>query len=125
MLAEKESPELYMGYANLYYHKIRYEDAEKMYKKAIAMRPNFVNAYVGIAMMHEFRRIYKPKAIETAKKIMEIEPDNMYALLIMARNEKTADDRIQALIKTAEKHPDYYRLLNLTGINYSSKDNYR
>lgn len=49
----------------------------------------------------------------------------MYALLIMARNEKTVDDRIQALIKTTEKHPEYYRLLNLTGINYSSKDNYR
>lgn len=72
MLAEKESPELYMGYANLYYHKIRYENAEKMYNKAISLRPKFVNAYVGIAMMHEFRRIYKPKAIEMAKKIMEI-----------------------------------------------------
>lgn len=41
-----------MGYANLYYHKVRYEDAEKMYNKAIALRPNFVNAYFGIAMMH-------------------------------------------------------------------------
>lgn len=49
----------------------------------------------------------------------------MYALLIMARNEKNIDDRIQGLVKAAEKHPEYYRLLNLTGINYSSKKNYR
>lgn len=49
----------------------------------------------------------------------------MYAMLIMARNEKSLDDRIQGLIKAAERHPEYYRLLNLTGISYSSKENYR
>lgn len=49
----------------------------------------------------------------------------MYAMLILARNEKSLDDRIIGLTKAAERHPEYYRLMNLTGINYSSKCNYR
>jgi hypothetical protein len=42
-------------------------------------------------MLHEYRRVEKPKSIAMAKKILEMDPENMYAHYILARNEQNAD----------------------------------
>jgi hypothetical protein len=41
-----------------------------MYNKAIKLRPSLINAYVAIAMLHEYRRVENPKSIAMAKKIL-------------------------------------------------------
>lgn len=83
-----------MGYANLLSNKARYDEAIKMYNRVILYRPNLVNAYVCIAMIYEYRRIQKTKAIEMANKILEMDPNNMYAVFILTRNENNIDKKI-------------------------------
>lgn len=57
MLAIKESVELLVGYGNILYNRARYEEAIKTYNKVIEQRPSLINAYVGIALTYEYRRI--------------------------------------------------------------------
>ena len=57
MIGMNETVELLMGYANILYNRARYEQAIKTYNKVIEKRPSLVNAYVGIAMAYEYRRI--------------------------------------------------------------------
>jgi cytochrome c-type biogenesis protein CcmH/NrfG len=69
----------------------------KVYNKIIEKQPNFINAYVGIALTYEYRRIQKPKAIEMANKILAKDPENMYAYFILARNQQDIQQKIQKL----------------------------
>lgn len=41
--------------------------------------------------MHEFKRVEKPKAIAYAKIVLEKDPDNLYALFVLGKNEKDVD----------------------------------
>lgn len=52
---------------------------------------------VSIMFLHEFRRVEKPKCIAMAKKILELDPENMYAHFILGKNEANADEKIKKL----------------------------
>lgn len=118
MIGLHETVELLVGYANILYNRNKYEDAVKVYNKALEKKPSLVNAYLGIAMVYEYYRVQKPKSIEMADKVLTLEPDNMYAHFILARNEKEIDDKIIKLKTLADKFPDYVRLTNEIGICY-------
>lgn len=70
MLNEKQTYELYMGYANILFNKYLYDYALKIYNKVIAIRPSLINAYVSMMFLHEFRRVEKPKAIAFANTVL-------------------------------------------------------
>ena len=110
-----------MGYANLLSKKGRYDEAVKMYNRVILHRPTLVNAYVCIAMIHEYRRIEKTKSVAMAKKILEIDPNNMYAVFILAKNVENVDTKIEKLKSAFERFPDYVRIANDVGIAYGAK----
>jgi pentatricopeptide repeat protein len=57
MIGLNETVELLVGYDNILYNRGRYEEAIKAYNKAIEKQPSLINAYVGITMVYEFRRI--------------------------------------------------------------------
>lgn len=86
MLSEKQTYELYMGYANILYNKYLYDPALKAYNKVIALRPSLVNTYVSIMFLHEFKRVEKPKAIAFANTVLSKDPDNMYAYFVLGKN---------------------------------------
>jgi tetratricopeptide (TPR) repeat protein len=86
MLSEKQTYELYMGYANILYNKYLYDHALKTYNKVIAMRPSLVNAYVSMMFLHEFKRVEKPKAIALANTVLSKDPDNKYAYFVLGKN---------------------------------------
>lgn len=112
MLGEKNSYELYIGYAHIYNNLNKYDDALKAYYKFLEMKPNFINAMVSIMFLHEFRRIEKSKSIVMAKKILELDPSNMYAHFVLGRNEASTDENIKKLSISTERFPQYVRLIN-------------
>jgi len=61
------------------------------------MKPEFIMSYVCLAFIYEYRRIEKVKSINWCNKILEKEGKNMYALFMLARNEKDIEVRIQKL----------------------------
>jgi hypothetical protein len=55
-----------------------------------------------------------------ANKILTMDPENMYAHYILARNENDADDdKIAKLKVVAEKFPEFVRVKNDIGNCYS------
>lgn len=61
-----------------------------------------------------------------ANKILAIDPENMYAHFIIARNEKEIDEKIAKLKIVADKFPEYVRVTNEIGICYGgTKKQYR
>ena len=105
MIGERLCVQLYIGYANALSNRCRYEEAIKMYEKVIKMRPNLINAYVSIAFLYEYRRIQKSKSTAMARKILEMDPENMYAAYILARNQSDVDTRISKLKEVSAKYP--------------------
>jgi tetratricopeptide (TPR) repeat protein len=100
MLCNHETYELYFGYANILNNNGRYEAAIKAYNKVIAMRPELVSAYVSLMFIYELSRIEKAKAIAFANTVLSKDPDNMYAMFVLGKNEKDVDKKI-SLLKTA------------------------
>jgi tetratricopeptide (TPR) repeat protein len=49
--------ELYIGYANVLFNRLRFEEALKYYNKILQAKPNMVNIYISIMMLYEFQRI--------------------------------------------------------------------
>ena len=62
-----------------------------MYNKILEIRPNFTNAQVSIMLLHEFRRVEKTKTVAMAKKILEHDPENMYAHFLLGKNTPNVD----------------------------------
>jgi hypothetical protein len=44
----------------------------------------------------------------------------MYAEFILARNQKSVDEKIESLKKAAERHPEYVKIVNEIGICYGA-----
>lgn len=55
-----------------------------------------------------------------ANKVLEITPSNMYAEFIIARNQKSVEEKIDSLKKAAERHPEYVRIVNEIGICFGA-----
>ena len=59
-----------MGYANIQYILGFYDEANRTYDKIIQLKPDFINAYVCKALISEYKRIDKTKAVELSKKVL-------------------------------------------------------
>ena len=53
----------------------RPDEAEKNLKQAIALRPDYWNSYVMLALFYN-RQSRSPEAIEQLKRVIELTPDN-------------------------------------------------
>lgn len=60
-----------------------------------------------------------------AKKILEQDPENMYAHFILGKNTTNVDERIKLLTIAAEKYPKYVRLVNEVGLSYGAKKDHK
>ena len=107
-----------MGYANLLYKQGQFDEAIRIYNKVIMLRPQLQKAYECVGMIYEFKRVQKAKSVDMANRVLEINPQNMYALFILSRNQKTADEKIEKLKKVCELYPKFSRAFNETGIVY-------
>lgn len=56
-----------------------------------------------------------------AKKILEHDPENIYAHFIMGKNVANVDERIKQLTIAAENFPNYVRLVNEVGLSFGAK----
>jgi hypothetical protein len=56
-----------------------------MYNRVIESRPNLINAYVCLAMIHEYWKSDEEKSAEMISTILETDPENMYANYIRVK----------------------------------------
>lgn len=59
-----------MGYGNILWCNASYDEAIKMYDRAIQLKPDLINAYASIAITYEYKRVNLPKANQYAFKIL-------------------------------------------------------
>lgn len=64
--------QLRLGLANILGTKSIYEEAIDLYNQVLNLRPGWVRPLECIAYIYEYKRIEKPKAIETANKILQL-----------------------------------------------------
>lgn len=71
-MAEKypENVGIAMGYGNILWSNTSYDEAIKMYEKAIQLKPDLINAYASIAITYQYKRINPTKACQYAQKIL-------------------------------------------------------
>ena len=109
-----------MGYGNILWCNASYDEAIKMYEKAIQLKPDLINAYASIAITYEYKRTNIAKANQYAKKILELVPQNPYADFVLARNIQDIDQKISKLKEISQIHPEYTRITNEIGICYGA-----
>ena len=99
LMSEKypENVGIIMGYGNILWCNASYDEAIKMYERAIQLKPDLINAYASIAITYQYKRTNPPKASQYANKILELVPQNSYADFILARNIKEIDEKISKL----------------------------
>ena len=83
-----------MGYGNILWCNASYDEAIKMYEKAIQLKPDLINAYASIAMTYQYKRTNPAKACQYAKQILELVPENPYADFIIAKCIQEVDQKI-------------------------------
>lgn len=64
--------QLRLGLANILGTKSIYEEAIDLYNQVLNLRSGWVRPLECIAYIYEYKRIEKPKAIETANKILQL-----------------------------------------------------
>lgn len=70
----KNTPEFYVEQGNVLLSKKLFEDAEKMWKKALEINPEFVPANVLLGALYE-KRGHPNKAIKEYKRVLELKPE--------------------------------------------------
>jgi len=75
-----EEPGPYVGLATVYLQTGRLREAESTFRIAQRLRPNCAEALGGLAMVYQARRAY-PSAFEMYLKCLELDSDNLVALL--------------------------------------------
>lgn len=114
-MINRTSHEFYMGYANILNNLQRYKEAEAIYEKIINFQPDFVNVYVAIMMISQFRMIDRQKSEKYCKLVLEIDPNNMYAHFVTARN-SNKNEKLTNLAIEANNFPLYVRITNQLGL---------
>jgi tetratricopeptide (TPR) repeat protein len=70
----------YVGLGHVFIHTGQLDRAERAFRIAIRLNSGCAEAYDGLAMLHQHRSQY-PAAFETYLKCLELNPDNLVALL--------------------------------------------
>jgi len=78
-----DNPDALHNLGQRYQQQGEYQKAIEQYKKAIAMRPTFYNAYNNLATCYGELEMY-PQAIEALEKCISLKPDDYYAMSNLA-----------------------------------------
>jgi tetratricopeptide (TPR) repeat protein len=69
-------------------------------------------------MIYEYKRVDKKKSCEYASRLLKMNPTNLWALFVLARNQKTPQEKIEKLKDVVDHHPKFARAVNEIGIVY-------
>lgn len=116
-IANDPTPEKYFNLSFKYYQKKQYRKSISIAKKAIALNPNYVEAYNNICSAHNLLGEYE-KAIKACKKAIELAPNYQLAKnnLEDIVNRKTKIDYQINLLKEDVSEENY---LNLSVLYYN------
>jgi tetratricopeptide (TPR) repeat protein len=114
-----------MGYANILCKLKRFQEAIRMYNRIIESRPNLINAYVCLAMIHEYWLSDEEKSAEMINTILERDPENMYANFLRAKKVSHFQEKIEILKKLVKKYPSYAKIYNDIGKCFARERSYR
>jgi len=116
----RESPELYYSLGNLADNKEDWDEAINDYRKAIALDPNYLNAYSGLGGDYFSKRQFD---LEVANylKATELDPknaDSFYWLGTAYEDTGNFDDAVAAYVAALKIEPDHMMALHDLAILY-------
>jgi S1-C subfamily serine protease len=82
----------------------KYKDAVELYNKAVNIKPDYAEAYLGLGMAYKEMGIYK-KAVDSLKQYIALTPDNpmaYYELGLIYKEMEEYDKSIEALEKAVD-----------------------
>lgn len=94
---EKSMFPLYVELGNTYLQLKRYKPAEIVFKNALEINPDFVNAHYGLAGVY-LRLNQQDKALEELKKVIELAPDSQEAKHAQNIMQQIAQEKLKAPI---------------------------
>lgn len=104
-----DNPDALHNLGQRYQQKGEYQKAIENYKKAIAMRPTFYNAYNNLATCYGELKMY-PEAIDALEKCIKLKPDDYYAmsnLAVIMMNTGRTDDALRLAKQAVDTEPAY------------------
>jgi serine/threonine protein kinase/tetratricopeptide (TPR) repeat protein len=124
--AEPRNADAILGLADVYAAEGRYTDAEVMYRRSAALRPDYWQGFnaLGLFLKHQHRY---DEAAEEFKKVIQLTPDNSAGYYNLAANYIDAGRLTEAeapLERAAQLAPSYAFFANL-GILYTGQHKYQ
>jgi Flp pilus assembly protein TadD len=104
-----DNPDALHNLGQRYQQKGEYQKAIENYKKAIAMRPTFYNAYNNLATCYGELKMY-PEAVDALEKCIKLKPDDYYAmsnLAVTMMNMGKTDDALRFAKQAVDTEPAY------------------
>jgi len=104
-----DNPDALHNLGQRYQHKGEFQKAIESYKKAIAMRPTFYNAYNNLATCYGELKMY-PEAIDALEKCIKLKPDDYYAmsnLAVIMMHTNQPDQALRFAKQAVDTEPAY------------------
>jgi len=116
----RESPELYYSLGNLADNKEHWDEAIDDYQKAIALDPNYLNAYSGLGGDYFEKRQFDLE-VANYMKVTELDPkdaDSFYWLGTAYEDTGNFNDAVAAYVTALKIEPDHMMALHDLAILY-------
>ena len=104
-----DNPDALHNLGQRYQQQGDYKKAIENYKKAIAMRPTFYNAYNNLATCYGELKMY-PEAVDALEKCIKLKPDDYYAmsnLAVIMMNTGKTEDALRFAKQAVDTEPAY------------------
>jgi Tfp pilus assembly protein PilF len=104
-----DNPDALHNLGQRYQQKGEYQKAIENYRKAIAMRPTFYNAYNNLATCYGELKMY-PEAIDALEECIKLKPDDYFAmsnLAVVMMNTGKPDEALRFAKQAVDTEPAY------------------
>ena len=107
-MARKPEPLNALG--SLYYAEGKTDQAEKLYREALSIQPEFAPAWHNLAILNAERRNLKSTALEMWERVLKLDPEYSISRLSMAEYLAKKGDTLRAIEEFEElirRNPEY------------------
>jgi tetratricopeptide (TPR) repeat protein len=121
-IASAQGAEEHFNQGNSFFEGERYDQAEQAYKRAIAIDPEYTEAYVALALLYTAKEDHDAAAVWYEKALeLKLNHKGLYGLGMIHLSKKDYDAAIAYFEKAVERKPDYAAAYRMLGDTYVAK----